>query len=237
MAHDDRPIDAEKFERLRQQGSLGGRRPCSHPWALAKHIKFLLRESSHRSKNLLSVIQAIASQTARTANTVDQFQSRFGDRLRSMSLSHDLLVSEDWKRASLADLVRHQLQPFAEPGARLRLEGPDVYLTPDAAQHVGLALHELATNAAKYGAWSVPRGQAAVTWEIQKSQPDAGLHLSWREHNGPRVGQPSHRGFGSTLTKDVIAHALDAKVAADFAPEGLCWTIEIPSRYMSEVSQ
>jgi len=67
--------------------------------------------------------------------------------------------------------------------------------------------------------------------------PRAGLHLSWRERNGPRVGQPSHRGFGSTLTKDVIAHALDAKVAADFAPEGLCWTIEIPSRYVSEVSQ
>jgi PAS domain S-box-containing protein len=197
-----------------------------------EHIKFLLRESSHRSKNLLAVIQAIAFQTARAADTVDQFQSRFGERLRSMALSHDLLVSEDWKRANLGELVRLQLQPFAEPGARLRLDGSDAYVTPDAAQYIGLALHELATNAAKYGAWSVPAGQVVIKWEIL---PDAGLHLSWRERNGPSVRRPLHKGFGSTLTENVIVQALEAKVFADFAPEGRAWTIEVPPQYVGEV--
>jgi PAS domain S-box-containing protein len=199
------------------------------------HIKVLLRESSHRSKNLLAVIQAIATQTARAADTVDEFQSRFGQRLRSMAVSHDLLVSEDWKRASLAKLVRLQLEPFVEPGSRLKIVGPDVYLAPDAAQHIGLALHELATNAAKYGAWSIPAGQVTVTWETSKNRPDAGLLLSWRERNGPRVERPSRKGFGTILTEQVIADAVEANVAAEYAPDGLTWTIEIPSRYMPAI--
>jgi PAS domain S-box-containing protein len=195
------------------------------------HIKFLLKESSHRSKNLLSVIQVIASQTARAADTVDQFQSRFGQRLRSMALSHDLLVSEDWKRASLLDLVRLQLEPFAGPGLLLKIEGPSVYISPEAAQHIGLALHELATNASKYGAWSVPAGEVSVNWKVL---PGGDLHLSWRERNGPRVEPPSHKGFGSTLTEYVIEQALEARVAMDYSPDGLTWTIEVPAHYVPE---
>jgi PAS domain S-box-containing protein len=195
------------------------------------HIKFLLRESSHRSKNLLAVIQVIASQTARAADTVDQFQKRFGQRLRSMSLSHDLLVSEDWKRASLLDLVRLQLEPFAGPGLLLKIEGPSVYISPEAAQHIGLALHELATNASKYGAWSVPAGEVSVNWKVL---PGRDLHLSWRERNGPRVEPPSHKGFGSTLTGYVIEQALEARVATDYSPDGLTWTIEVPAQCVLE---
>jgi PAS domain S-box-containing protein len=195
------------------------------------HIKVLLRESSHRSKNLLAVIQVIASQTARAADTLDQFQSRFGQRLRSMALSHDLLVAEDWKRASLLDLVRLQLEPFAGPGLLLKMEGPGAYISPDAAQHIGLALHELATNASKYGAWSVPEGEVSVNWRIV---PGGDLHLSWRERNGPRVEPRSHKGFGSLLTENVVAQALDAKVEMDYSPGGLAWTIEVPAQYVLE---
>ena len=195
------------------------------------HIKFLLRESSHRSKNLLAVIQVIASQTARAADTLDQFQSRFSQRLRSMAISHDLLVNEDWKRASLLDLVQLQLRPFAGPGLQLNVEGPSVYISPGAAQHIGLALHELATNASKYGAWSIPSGEVSVNWKVL---PAGGLHMSWRERNGPRVEPPCHKGFGSTLTEHVIAQALEAKVAMDFAPEGLAWIIEVPAHYLAE---
>ena len=197
------------------------------------HIKFLLRESSHRSKNLLAVIQGIASQTARAADTVEQFQNRFGQRLRSMALSHDLLVNEDWKRASLLDLVRLQLAPFASPGLPLKMEGPGVYISPDAAQHIGLALHELATNASKYGAWSVPAGEVSVNWNVL---PGGDLQLSWQERQGPRVGPPSHKGFGSTLTEYVIAQALDAKVATDYGSGGLAWTIEVPAQYVLETT-
>jgi PAS domain S-box-containing protein len=195
------------------------------------HIKFLLRESSHRSKNLLAVIQVIASQTARAADTLDQFQSRFGQRLRAMALSHDLLVNEDWKRASLLDLVHLQLRPFAAPGLQLKVEGLAVYISPEAVQHIGLALHELATNASKYGAWSVPSGEVSVNWKVL---PGGDLQLSWRERNGPRVEPPSHKGFGSTLTEDVIAQALDTKVAMGFAPDGLTWSIEVPANHVLE---
>jgi two-component sensor histidine kinase len=148
-----------------------------------------------------------------------------------MAVSHDLLVSEDWKRASLLDLVRLQLEPFAGPGLLLKVEGPGVYISPEAAQHIGLALHELATNGSKYGAWSVPSGQVSVNWKVM---PGGDLQLNWREHNGPRVQRPSHKGFGSTLTEDVIAQALEANVTMDFAPDGLAWTIEVPAHYVLE---
>ena len=199
-----------------------------------EHIKFLLRESSHRAKNLLSIIQAIASQTARSAKTVAEYQDRFGQRLRSMAFSHDLLVNEDWKRVRLADLLRLQLSPFVEPGPRLKLEGPDAYLTPEAAEHMGLALHELATNAVKYGALSSPAGHISISWATVSNGVEYGLQLTWRERNGPQVTPPRHAGFGSIVTEKIITQALAAKVAADFASSGLCWTVEIPSRYIAD---
>jgi PAS domain S-box-containing protein len=201
-----------------------------------EHIKFLLRESSHRAKNLLSVIQAIASQTARSAETVDEYQHRFSQRLRSLALSHDLLIDENWKRVRLSDLVRLQLSPFVEPGFRLQLEGPDAYLTSAAAEHMGLALHELATNAMKYGALSTLAGHITISWAIVNNGVDHGLQLTWRERNGPHVTPRRYAGFGSIVTEKIIAQALDAKVTADFAPGGLCWSIEIPPRYLSDPS-
>jgi PAS domain S-box-containing protein len=193
------------------------------------HIRFLLQESAHRTRNLLAVIQAIATQTARAAETVEDFEHSFSLRLHSMAVSHDMLLGEGGKRASVAELVRLQLQPFAEVGSRLTLDGPDVSLTPDAGQHVGLALHELATNAAKYGAWSSPTGRVTVSWEVHDNGGDDGLRLGWRESNGPRVAPRTRLGFGSVLTEYGVANALDAKVTVEFAPEGFRWIIEIPS--------
>jgi PAS domain S-box-containing protein len=196
------------------------------------HIRLLLNESTHRAKNLLAVVQAIASQTARFADTLDQFQDRFAARLHAMALSHDLLVSEGWKRARLAELVRVQLETF-DPGGRVTTQGPDVYLVADAAQHVGLALHELATNAAKYGALSAVGGAITLDWEIVGNGPEV-LRLSWRERGGPPVARPSRVGFGSTLIEKAIEHALEATVVIEYAPEGFSWSIEIPSRYIAD---
>jgi PAS domain S-box-containing protein len=196
------------------------------------HIQFLLRETAHRSKNLLAIIQAIAGQTARSAGTIEQFQSRFTQRLHAIALCHDLLFSEDWKRANLADLVRLQLSPFVEPGLRVMLEGPDVFLTPEAAQSIALALHELATNATKYGALSAPTGNVDVTWALGNNDVDSRLHLSWRERNGPPVSPPSHSGFGSTVIDGLIAQSLDGTVAIDFAAEGFSWMLDISSAYI-----
>jgi two-component sensor histidine kinase len=195
------------------------------------HIRLLLNESTHRAKNLLAVVQAIASQTARFADTLDQFQDRFAARLQAMALSHDLLVSEGWKRARLSELVRVQLETF-DPGGRVTTQGPDVYLVADAAQHVGLALHELATNAAKYGALSAVGGAITLDWEIVGNGPKV-LRLSWREREGPPVARPARAGFGSRLIEEVIEHVLEATVVTEYAPEGFSWTIEIPSRYIA----
>ena len=132
-----------------------------------EHIRFLLREVSHRSKNMLAIIQAIATQTARTSRSVDMFQTRFSQRLQGMATSQDLLVNQDWQGVNLGALVRAQLRPFAEDvGGRLAVIGPNMILKPDAAQSLGLALHELATNAMKYGALSNADGKVQISWSI-----------------------------------------------------------------------
>lgn len=128
--------------------------------------------------------------------------------------------------------MRLQLSPFVEPGSRLELEGPDIFLTPEAAQSVSLALHELATNAAKYGALSVPTGSVTMAWALETSGAKQRLHLGWRERGGPRVSPPSHSGFGSSVTNSFIAQSLNGKVAIDFAPEGFSWNLDISSSYI-----
>ena len=130
-----------------------------------EHNKILMRELTHRAKNLLAVILSIATQTGRSATSFEEFKSRFTLRLQGLAASHDLLVMQNWQGASLSDLVRDQLAPFIETGsARLNASGPDVMLSPKAAEAIGLALHELATNAVKYGALSGTGGQVSICW-------------------------------------------------------------------------
>jgi PAS domain S-box-containing protein len=196
-----------------------------------ERINFLMREVTHRSKNLLTVVQAIAGQTGRTARTFDEFRTRFGDRLQGLAASHDLLVLQDWQGASLAHLVRDQLAPFAEIGStRLSVSGPDIVLRPEAAEAIGLALHELATNAVKYGALSTPGGQVRVAWELDSSDTEPRqLRLSWMENGGPIVTPPSSKGFGHVVFEQLVTRSLDGSVTMDFAPAGLSWTLSIPT--------
>jgi PAS domain S-box-containing protein len=190
-----------------------------------EHIQLLMREISHRSKNLLAVVQSIASQTARTADNLEGFETRFGERLRGLAASHDLMVEENWRGAALADLARQQLAPFAEAGGpRLTLRGPPVMLTIEATQALGLALHELATNAMKYGAWSVPNGDVTFAWEFQK---DGTLRLSWVERGGPVVNPPTRRGFGHVVIENLVSQSLGGEVSMDFDPLGLTWVLSI----------
>ena len=195
------------------------------------HIKFLLLEVSHRAKNLLSVIQAIAGQTVRTAGSLEEFETRFGLRLHGLAASHDILVSQSWQGAPLAELVRLQLAPFAEVGSsRLELVGPNVVLAARAAQGIGLALHELATNAAKHGALSIPTGNVRVSWAFE----DVGAHprplrLSWAEMGGPPAAAPSKRGFGYVVIERMAASAVSGEATMEFAPEGLRWVLSIPA--------
>ena len=195
------------------------------------HIAFLMRELAHRSKNLVAVIQAIAHQTARHSDEISDFTERFSARLVSLSRTHDLLTGKDRKGAMLEDLVHTQIEPFVEgDGKRLSVSGPRVVLDEPATQSVGLALHELATNAAKYGALSVPQGRVTIEWELAGEPGEARpLLLRWRERNGPKVQEPARKGFGHIVMERTLADSLQGDVKLDFAPSGLRWEAEIPA--------
>ncbi|WP_336802070.1 sensor histidine kinase [Kaistia sp. MMO-174] len=191
-----------------------------------EHLRLVMRELTHRSKNLLAVIQAMARQTAARSDDLQTFVSRFSARLQAMAASHDLLVAREWHGAILRDLVNAQLGQAIDPGSdQLRIEGPTLSLRPDAAQNIGLALHELTTNAAKYGALSVPGGQIALNWGIRDGDR---LHLHWAETNGPPVQLPERTGFGITLLERGVGQALDGTVTLNFMPGGLVCEIDIP---------
>lgn len=194
------------------------------------HLRLLLRELTHRSKNLLAVIQAMARQTARYAGSVDGFLNQFGARLHALAASHDLLVRESWYGASIGELIRSQLAGHLEKNAgQVAIEGPDIALKPEAAQNLGLALHELAVNAEKFGALSVPSGCVSITWEQREAPEGAFVELNWREQFGPKVKGRRKRGFGSMVIERNLARALDAKVSLAFEPEGLHCNVIIPS--------
>lgn len=191
------------------------------------HIRFLLREVSHRSKNLLAIIQAMATQTARTSRTYEAFQSRFSQRLQAMAASHDLLVNQDWEGVDIGALVRAHLRPFAEEtGGRLEIGGPDLLLKPDAAQSLGLALHELATNATKYGALSIAGGTVSISWNVVREPTPARFHMIWSESRGPIVTKPGHKGFGHVVFERMIGRALKASIDIRYPPDGFVWSLD-----------
>jgi two-component sensor histidine kinase/PAS domain-containing protein len=200
--------------------------------AAEDHAQFLMHELSHRSKNLLAVIQSISRRTARTSTTMEEFESRFGQRLQGLAASHDVLVRNSWQGAPLADLMRQQLMPFTDvQSSRVELTGPDVVVTAEATQAIGLAIHELATNALKYGALSEPAGTVRISWAFDsKSLTSRELLLKWLEQGGPRVVPPSRNGFGHLVIGEMIERSLSAKVTLEFATHGLEWSVSIPAK-------
>jgi two-component sensor histidine kinase len=193
------------------------------------HLRLLLRELTHRSKNLLAVIQAMARQTARHAGSIDAFLEQFSARLQALAASHDLLVRESWYGASLGELIRSQLSAYVDKdGGQIAIDGPEVALKPEAAQNIGLALHELAVNAAKYGALSVPAGRVSITWH-RGEQDGHPVTLDWREELGPKVKVRRKKGFGSMVIERNLARSIDAEVSLDFDPDGLRCHIVIPA--------
>jgi PAS domain S-box-containing protein len=207
-----------------------------------KHLRVVMRELSHRTKNLLAVIIAMVRQTARSSNDVAVLQSELIQRLQSLSASHDLLVAKDWAGASLEELIRAVLQPFIGTSDALVCEGPKVVVNATAAQNLGLALHELATNAAKYGALSTSAGQVRISWEIEPgdaqsdTEPNGGdtsrLRLTWAERGGPPVTPPRIKGFGRVVIERVAAQALSATVDYEFPREGVRWSIAMPMSFV-----
>ncbi|PTM39561.1 PAS domain S-box protein [Bosea sp. 124] len=193
-----------------------------------EHQRFLLSELAHRSKNLLGVIQALASQTIRSVDSLSGFSERFMNRLQGLAKTQDILVNQAWVQGDLTQLAAGQLDLFNAFGdGRIEIDGPPVSLPADAAQAVGLALHELATNAIKYGALSGPTGAVTLRWRIVV-EDGSSLRLSWSERGGPPVTPPSRTGFGSVVVQRMVSSAVSGRVTMDFSPEGLLWVLDIP---------
>jgi two-component sensor histidine kinase len=182
----------------------------------------LMREVLHRTKNLLAVIQSIAAGTFRGMN--DPAQQAFLSRLHALSNAHGLLTDSSGKGATLEDIVRSQLASF--PG-KIYINGPSVLLKPSAAQSFALVVHELATNAAKHGALSVPSGSVSVTWVVCTNGMAPTLRFTWQERGGPQVLKPAHKGFGTLLLEHAVA-GTDSAASIEYAPGGLRYETKTP---------
>jgi two-component sensor histidine kinase len=221
------------FENGRAVRILGTARDITERKHREQHVRILLRELVHRSKNLLAVVQAMARQSAMGAPSVDEFQRKFSARLQALSMAHDLLVSQDWRGASMHDLVRAQVAycldvEHGSIGEHAAIEGPPVMLKPEAAQNIGLALHELAVNALAHGALSRPEGRVELHWTLK----DKEFKVEWREIGGPCIASPPREGFGHKVIKRLVAQALDGKSVIGFPPEGFIWTLTIPATHI-----
>jgi PAS domain S-box-containing protein len=186
----------------------------------AEQIRLLLMEVNHRSKNMLTTIQALAR---RSAPGEEGFLARFEDRVQSLAINQDILVGREWREVPIDELVRLQLAFIHDAPGEFVVGGPPISLAPRAAEVIGMALHELATNSLKYGALSTEDGSVDIGWS---HRPDGtGLMLWWRENGGPPVVRPAHNGFGTTLIRDVPQHNLGAEVSLHYHPGGVCWEL------------
>ncbi len=187
-----------------------------------ERIAFLMREVNHRSKNMLALVQAMARQTFAAGQA--NFFERFSERIQALAASHDLLVNNDWIGVEIGALARSQLAHFEDAiKEHVTLEGPRLMLSAGAAQAIGMALHELATNAAKYGALSRAEGRVSLLWTTEPGEAGRIFTMRWAESGGPPVTKPTRRGFGSTVIGRLVEAQLEAKVQLSFAPEGLIW--------------
>lgn len=187
-------------------------------------VKMLLAEVNHRAKNLLGIVQAVARQTARHSDP-EVFVKRLSERIVSLAASQDLLVKSLWQGTEISDLVEAQLAHFKDLlGTRISFSGPPALLTAAATQGIGMALHELATNAAKYGALSNEEGRVRVSWQV-----DAGeFAMSWLEEGGPKVAAPSRKGFGQIVLGRLAEGATGGTAEINFRESGVCWTLSAP---------
>lgn len=193
-------------------------------------LRFVADELGHRLKNLVAVIQSIARQTMKQSSTKEDFETRFSGRLGALGHSLDLLVANDWRSANIDDLVRLELTPFGIlDQVQISVKGPSLALSSTAVRNIGLALHELATNASKYGALSVPEGRVEVKWKLADRGGRQRFHMVWCETGGPVVTEPQHRGFGRQVIQQITAAALGGKVTHEFLPAGVRWEVDIPA--------
>lgn len=196
--------------------------------AAQNQIKSLMAELAHRVKNQYAVILAMVRETNSQSRSKDEMEALITSRIQALSRSHDLLVHGNWQGADLRELVIAHIEAFGMTD-RLELSGPDLRLSPNAAQYLGLAMHELATNAAKHGAFSVPEGRVGITWAVGKrAGGDEEFAIKWCETGGPPAMSPKTKGFGSKVLERLAPAALSGESRLILAPQGLIWELHAP---------
>jgi len=193
------------------------------------HIRLLMGEINHRSKNLLAVVQAISHQSAKTGESAKEFERRFSARLRALAASQDLLTKRMWTGVPLDDLIRSQVDSELDRSRVFIESDTNLILSPSAAQTIGMALHELSVNAIKHGALSNATGRISIEGRIERDATGApALQLTWHEKGGPAVRPPARKGFGHVVLDQALKAQLRARVDLDYAPEGLSWSVRVP---------
>ena len=194
--------------------------------ASERRLRLLTNELNHRVKNTLATIQSIAAHTARRAGSMTDFRKVFEDRLMALSATHNILTQSSWEAAAIGDLLAQELAPY--PDSQVSLDGERLELSARQALALGLVFHELATNAAKYGALSVASGCVKVAWRVVETDGVASFALDWREEGGPAIAPPKGAGFGSRLIKISIEQDLAGVIDIQYPPTGLTCVIQAP---------
>jgi PAS domain S-box-containing protein len=188
-----------------------------------QRIELLLQEVNHRSKNMLTIIQALARRS--DAND-PEFVENLEKRIAGLAANQDVLVRRAWSAVPITEMIDAQLRSLGESEAQVLRRGPDVRLSPRAAETLAMALHEMGTNALKYGSLSVPEGKVEIDWSVEGEGKDALFRIGWTESGGPPVNPPRRKGFGTRIIADVPRAKLDAVVEADYGTSGFCWRLE-----------
>jgi PAS domain S-box-containing protein len=216
--------DGESARAVRYVGTI---QDISARHAAERHQQILIAELNHRVKNMLAIVQAMAHQTFRSVECGEAADT-FSGRLAALAAAHTILTKQSWEAAAVREIAEAVLKPHDDGRkARIRLHGADdILVPPTTAVNLAMALHELATNAVKYGALSSRDGTVDLAWTVTHSEPM--LHIDWRESGGPRVAEPQHQGFGTRMIRRVLASELGGKVSLEFRPDGLECAIEAP---------
>ena len=197
-----------------------------------EHQRTLHAELDHRVKNVLATVSTVAARTMDSSSSMNHFVVSLDGRIRSMARTHELLSAAQWRGISVLELVRRELAPYATRG-NTDIDGPAVMLKAEAGQAMGMVLHELATNAAKYGALSVQNGRVSIRWEQRlNGHPRPNLVLDWREVGGPSVVAPTNSGFGTSTIRDLIPYEFGGTVDLAFAPSGVRCRLELPADWL-----
>jgi PAS domain S-box-containing protein len=196
---------------------------------LENHKNVLISELDHRVKNVLAIVSTVASRTQETSNSMSEFVAALDGRIKSMATTHELLSNRRWRGIPLAELARGVLAPYVTAN-NAQVDGPDVVLSAEAGQTLAMVFHELATNAAKYGALSAATGRVSVNWSFRRNgHAEASLCIQWEETGGPRVAPPTRSGFGTGVIRELIPYELGGTVDLIHLLEGVRCKLEIPA--------